>query len=110
MRLRELEQKDARLMLEWMHDSSVVGKLRNNFSQFIWIITYLTSKYAILESLMPNNATYILEKDWEEISQLTKTEVLSNKLHVDRIYHYLNWKEKIQKYLKRDEDDGKNKM
>lgn len=33
MRLRELEQKDARLMLEWMHDPSVVGKLRNNFSE-----------------------------------------------------------------------------
>lgn len=78
--------------------------------EFKGYIVFICGKYAILESLMPNNATYILEKDWEEISQLTKTEVLSNKLHVDRIYHYLNWKEKIQKYLKRDEDDGKKKM
>lgn len=31
MRLRELEQKDAPLMLEWMHDESVVEKLRGNF-------------------------------------------------------------------------------
>lgn len=31
MRLRDLELKDAPLMLEWMHDEDVVGKLRGNF-------------------------------------------------------------------------------
>ena len=31
MRLRELELKDAPLMLEWMHDKSIVEKLRGNF-------------------------------------------------------------------------------
>ena len=58
---------------------------------------------------MPNNATYILDKNWKEISKLTKTEVLNNKLNIDRIYHYLNWKEKMNKYMKVDEKYGKNK-
>ena len=31
MRLRKLERKDAPLMLEWMHDKSVVEDLRTNF-------------------------------------------------------------------------------
>lgn len=31
MRLRKLELKDAPLMLEWMHDEDVVGKLKGNF-------------------------------------------------------------------------------
>lgn len=31
MRLRNLELKDAPLMLEWMHYESVVGKLKGNF-------------------------------------------------------------------------------
>ncbi len=31
MRLRNLELKDATLMLEWMHDENVVGKLKGNF-------------------------------------------------------------------------------
>lgn len=31
MRLRNLELNDAPLMLEWMHDESVVGKLKGNF-------------------------------------------------------------------------------
>ena len=33
MRLRVLELKDAPLMLEWMHDESVVGKLKGNFKE-----------------------------------------------------------------------------
>lgn len=32
MYLRELKHKDAPLMLEWMHDEGVVGKLRGNFA------------------------------------------------------------------------------
>ena len=33
MRLRDLELKDAPLMLEWMHDESVVEKLRGKFKE-----------------------------------------------------------------------------
>lgn len=33
MRLRNLELKDAPLMLEWMHDHSVVEKMRGNFAE-----------------------------------------------------------------------------
>ncbi|MBQ3408514.1 MAG: hypothetical protein IJH12_04845 [Clostridia bacterium] len=77
--------------------------------EFKGYIVFICGKYAILESLMPNNATYILDKDWEEISKLTKTEVLNNKLHIERIYHYSNWEEKMNKYMKGGEQHGKNK-
>ena len=33
MYLRELKTEDAPLMLKWMHDESVVGKLRGNFAE-----------------------------------------------------------------------------
>ena len=33
MRLRQLEEKDAELMLEWMHDDNVVEKLGTNFKE-----------------------------------------------------------------------------
>lgn len=33
MRLRKLEKRDAKRMLEWMHDDSVVEKLQTNFSE-----------------------------------------------------------------------------
>lgn len=45
----------------------------------------------ILESAMPNNATYVLQNDWESISQLTKAEILSQKLHKARIIHSESW-------------------
>lgn len=76
--------------------------------EFKGYIVFVCGKYAILESLMPNNATYILDKNWEEISKLTKTEVLNKKLHIDRIYHYSNWEEKMKKYMKGDENYGEN--
>lgn len=34
MKLRELQEKDAPLMLEWMHDSDVVAGMRKDFSSF----------------------------------------------------------------------------
>ena len=33
MKLRNLEEKDAPFMLEWMHDDTVTGQLRGNFSE-----------------------------------------------------------------------------
>lgn len=33
MRLRKLENKDAELMLEWMHDDNVVAQLGTNFKE-----------------------------------------------------------------------------
>ena len=33
MKLRKLEQRDAPLMLEWMHDPDVVGHLSTNFAE-----------------------------------------------------------------------------
>ena len=77
-------------------DVIAVGK--NGFNGYI-VFNYPKLKIAVLESLMPNNATYILNENWEEVSKLTKTQVLSNSLHKDRIYHYQNWEKQIEKHL-----------
>lgn len=63
------------------------------------VFEYPKQGIAILESLMPNNATYILGKNWEAISRLTKREILDNNLHIDRIFHYQTWSEQIKQYL-----------
>lgn len=57
----------------------------------------------ILESVMPNNATYVLENDWETISQLSKAEILSQELHKARIVHSENWQKNFDKIM-----EGKN--
>ena len=57
----------------------------------------------ILESVVPNNATYVLENDWEAISQLSKAEILSQELHKERIIHVENWQKNFDKIM-----EGKN--
>lgn len=63
------------------------------------VFYYPIQKIAVLESLMPNNATYILDESWEEISKLSKTEVLSKGLQTARIFHYGDWEKRIRQYI-----------
>lgn len=53
----------------------------------------------VLESVLYGNATYVLGDDWKSISQLTKAEILNDKLHKERIVHLRNWFEKTRKLL-----------
>lgn len=50
----------------------------------------------ILESNIPNNATYVLNDNWEEISKLTKAEILASNLHKCRIIHNSKWNENFE--------------
>ena len=45
----------------------------------------------ILESVKVNNATYVLKSNWGSITQLTKAEIINNKLHEARIIHNKDW-------------------
>ncbi|MEA4975643.1 MAG: hypothetical protein VB046_07910 [Paludibacter sp.] len=49
----------------------------------------------ILESMRTGNAIYVFEKDWEELSKLTKKEILDNDLHKARIIHKENWEREL---------------
>lgn len=53
----------------------------------------------ILESAYHGNATYIFNKSWEALSQMTKAEILNNDLQEDRVIHSKGWEEKIKKVL-----------
>lgn len=53
----------------------------------------------ILESALPNNATYVLQNDWETISQLSKAQILSQELHKARIIHSSSWKKNFDEIM-----------
>ncbi|MRT04487.1 hypothetical protein [Ewingella americana] len=53
----------------------------------------------VLESSQCNNATYVLNKNWPYLSQLTKAEILDGNLHIARVIHRNNWAAEIGKYL-----------
>lgn len=46
-----------------------------------------------------DNATSILKDNWEEISKMTKAEILQNSFHERRIIHSNKWNQEIKKLM-----------
>lgn len=69
------------------------------FNDYI-VLGFEKKNIFILENRLPKNATYVFKKNWEEITKLTKAQILAENLQEDRIIHSSSWKDKIKKYLK----------
>lgn len=64
------------------------------------VYNFLKKGISVLESENPNNATYVFElKKWENLSKLSKTEILSGNLYLNRVIHDETWKTNIHKIL-----------
>ena len=53
----------------------------------------------IFENVKYGNATYILYENWEELSKLSRTEILNSQNNFDRIIHDSNWEKKLRDTL-----------
>lgn len=53
----------------------------------------------ILESTQINNATYVLDKNWEDLSNMTKAELLNHGLQKERLIHRENWFAALRRVL-----------
>jgi len=56
---------------------------------------FTKDKIYLLESVYYGNATYVFDKNWEILSQLTKAQILSNDFQEARIIHRQGWKKKV---------------
>lgn len=54
----------------------------------------------IFDSIIYGDATYIFEDDWEQVSKLTKKEIITQSLAKERIVHNKLWERKIREHLK----------
>lgn len=54
----------------------------------------------VLESLYYGNATYVFGSDWEELSQLSKAEIIRGDLAKARIIHREGWESEVREWLK----------
>lgn len=54
----------------------------------------------IFDSIIYGEAMYVFKDDWINVSKLTKSEIIQNKLTEERIVHNKNWKTKLNKFLK----------
>lgn len=64
------------------------------------IFAFPNKKLFVCESIHPDNATYIFDDNWEELSQKTKAEILDNNYQKDRIIHREHWHTHIKKLFK----------
>jgi hypothetical protein len=53
----------------------------------------------VLESIRYGNATYFLGEEWEKLCVLTKAEILSDRLHKERVIHHTGWNKQMHKLL-----------
>lgn len=87
-----------RLEAIYAHNPDFVAVGNGGFGGYL-ILGFEKKNLYVLESTQVNNATYILEYDWKEISKLTKAEILNNKYHKDRVIHGKKWFEEIDLFL-----------
>lgn len=71
---------------------------RSGFKGYV-VFGFTSRNLYVLESVVPNNATYILEDNWKTISQLSKAEILSHELQKARIIHSENWQKNFDKIM-----------
>ena len=72
------------------HKPDTVAIGRGGFQGYI-VYGFDKLNIFILESMYRNNATYVLDGNWEQISRLSKKEILDKQLHQARIIHNESW-------------------
>lgn len=77
-------------------DFTAIGKA--GFYGYI-VMGFTNKNLYVLESPFYGNATYILENNWEELSQKTKAEIISENLCKHRLIHKDGWDVEIDKLL-----------
>lgn len=87
-----------RLETIYEHNPDFVAIGNGGFSGYL-ILGFEEKNLYILESTQVNNATYILENQWEDISKLSKAEILNNQYHKNRVIHSKQWFEDIKALL-----------
>ena len=93
---KQLMIRDCKAIYDKSPDFIATG--RSGFSGYM-VFGFTQKNIYVLESIYPNNATYIVQNDWENISKLTKADILANNLHRARIIHSPSWENQFNKIM-----------
>lgn len=85
---------ERRLKIINSHKPNFVAIGESGFKGYI-IFGFPNKDFFLLESLYFGNATYILGQDWQEISKMTKAQIINKNLQQARLVHNLNWTKEI---------------
>lgn len=93
-------QKDIYARINYINsfepDFIAIGN--GGFNDYI-VLGFENKNLYILENHKPQNATYIFEENWEELTKYTKGDILREKLHKKRLLHTKDWRENIKKEI-----------
>jgi hypothetical protein len=85
----------ARFQAITTHEPEFVAVGQAGFRGYI-IFGFPDKNLYVLESTIFGNATYVFEEDWEELSKMTKAEILDENLQKDRIIHKEGWFSRVE--------------
>lgn len=71
---------------------------RAGFNGYV-VFGFTKKNLYVLESYLPDNATYIFDNNWEELSKLTKAQILTGDLCKARLIHSKSWNSQIKKVV-----------
>ena len=80
------------------YNPPIVAVGRAGFSGYL-VFGFPDKEIYVCESVFKNNATYVFDENWEELSKRTKQEVLNEDLQMERIIHRDGWENRIKDLL-----------
>lgn len=83
-------------ILKYNPDEIYIG---NDYFNGYIVYGFKKKNIYLLESDYINNATYVFNNDWQELSKLTKRELILGNLYYKRLIHNKVWKKGIEKIL-----------
>lgn len=101
-RLSEDERATAteRIRAITRHSPDFVAVGVGGFSDYV-VFGFTGRRRYVLESPNTGNATYIFRNEWEEISHLSKREILQGHLQEDRLIHNARWHRAVSEAIGR---------
>lgn len=94
---QKVVRKCVKTITSFVPEFVAVGK--GGFSSYL-VFGFPEKNLYLLESEREGNATYVFRENWENLSKLTKREILSDELHEDRIIHSEEWESRVRWLLR----------
>lgn len=94
---KNLEKYRIETILGYKPDELYYGK--GGFHGYL-VFVFKKKKLVVMENIMYGNATYIFDKNWKALSQMTKAEIIQDKLMKYRLQHNHYWKSQLKNILK----------
>jgi hypothetical protein len=91
--VKEVVETRIKTITQYNPDFLAVGV--GGFKDYVVFGFSATGKY-VLESPSLGNATYVFKNDWQDLSHLTKRQILEGALHEARVIHNRKWNASIR--------------